>query len=72
MTELEKLHQAIRTLKPDVGYMMEGGIPTNETEYNQFMKWVSGADEWNRALFHETNPHAELTWNKVKEEMDKL
>ena len=52
--------------------MMEGGIPTNETEYNQFMKWVSGADEWNRALFHETNPHSELTWTAVKEEIDKL
>tara|TARA_R100001460_G_scaffold40635_2_gene75896 strand:+ start:1655 stop:1873 length:219 start_codon:yes stop_codon:yes gene_type:complete len=72
MTELEKLHQAIRTLKPNVGYMMEGGIPTNETEYNQFMKWVSGKDEWDRALFYENNPHSELTWTKVKAEMDKL
>ena len=36
------------------------------------MKWVSGADEWNRALFHETNPHSELTWTAVKTEMDKL
>ena len=72
MTQLEKLHQAIKTLKPNAGYMMEGGIPTNETEYNEFMKWVSGADEWNRALFHETNPHSELTWTAFKTEMDKL
>ena len=72
MTEAEKLHQAIRTLKADAQFMVEGGIPTNETEYNQFMKWVSGADEWNRALFYETNPHSELSWTAVKEEMDKL
>ncbi len=72
MTEVEKIYQAIRTLKADAKFMIVGGIPTNETEYNEFMKWVSGADEWNRALFHETNPHAELTWTAVKEEMDKL
>jgi hypothetical protein len=72
MSTPEKLHQAIRTLKADAQFMVEGGIPTNEIEYNEFMKWVSGADEWNRALFHETNPHSELTWTKVKAEMDKL
>ena len=72
MSTPEKLHQAIRTLKSDAQFMVEGGIPTDETEYNQYMKWVSGADEWNRALFHETNPHSELTCTKVKEEMDKL
>ena len=72
MTEVEKIYQAIKTLKPDAQFMIVAGIPTNETEYNEFMKWVSGADEWNRALFHETNPHSELTWTAVKTEMDKL
>jgi hypothetical protein len=68
----KKLHQAIKNIKPDAQFMIEGGIPTDETEYNNYMKWVSGKDEWNRAIFYETNPHSELTWTAVKAEMDKL
>jgi hypothetical protein len=72
MTYLEKLNSAIKNLKPDAPYMISGGKPTTEKEYNEYMQWVSGSDEWNRAIFHISNPYPELTWTLVKAEMDRI
>ena len=47
-----------------------GDIETEE-DFNN-IEWVTGADENGDAITTTTNPHSELTWTKVKAEMDKL
>ena len=36
------------------------------------IEWTTGVDEIGSTIFTTTNPHSEITWTKVKEEMDKL
>jgi len=38
------------------------GTPTNETEYQQNVKYVSGTDENGSATFHSTQPY---TWSQI-------
>ena len=64
MTDLDKLFSAVETLRPNTPLVFRGSVVTQET-FNTIEWEVDGS-------FTTTNPHSELTWTKVKEEMDKL
>ena len=64
MGDLDKLFNAIETLKPNTPLVFKGSVVTQET-FNTIEWEVDGS-------FTTTNPHSELTWTKVKTEMDKL
>ena len=64
MTDLDKMFQAIQILKPNTPLVFHGEI-INEETFNTIEWEVDGS-------FTTTNPHSELTWTKVKAEMDKL
>ena len=42
-----------------------------ETLFNK-VRWVTGESSDGTAIETTTNPHSEITWTKVKTEMDKL
>ena len=64
MTDNEKLFKAISILKSDAPLVFRGNVVNEETF--KTIEWdVDGS-------FTTTNPHSEITWIKVKEEMDKL
>jgi hypothetical protein len=56
-------------LKPNVEFAAYDKMETEE-DFNK-VKWVTGEKD-KVAITTTTNPHSELTWTKVKEEMDKL
>tara|TARA_R100000654_G_scaffold70205_1_gene100316 strand:- start:72 stop:278 length:207 start_codon:yes stop_codon:yes gene_type:complete len=66
----EKFIQAIQKLKPNTEMTFVNEIETEE-DFNNVL-WVTGVDEFDRAIQTTDCPHAELTWTAVKEEMDKL
>ena len=70
MTESEKFFQAVLTLKPNTQFSLYGRIQ-NETDFNNNVTWNTGVDG-EKAVTTKINPHSEITWTKVKEEMDKL
>jgi len=63
-TNIEKFYKAVETIKSSVKCAVNGDV-TNEEEFNKVL-WEVGDS------YTTTNPHSELTWIKVKEEMDKL
>ena len=67
-----KFHTAIKNIKADAKYVVSTKTPETEEEYNSNVKWVTGKTETDTAILSDTNPHSELTWTAVKEEMDKL
>ena len=73
ITNIEKFRIAVETLKPNATFAL---YFNDETEMSEALfdtiDWVTGADEHNTAITTKTNPHSEITWTKVKEEMDKL
>tara|TARA_R100000353_G_scaffold147368_1_gene105945 strand:+ start:500 stop:724 length:225 start_codon:yes stop_codon:yes gene_type:complete len=74
MEILDKLHKAITTLKSDAEYTFDydgDNIVVNEETFKT-IKWKTGEDENEISILSDTNPHSEITWTKVKEEMDKL
>ena len=66
-----KFIQALRNLKNDVQYIWRG-TDINENQFNTKMEWVINTNNDGQAITTNTNPHSEITWTKVKEEMDKL
>ena len=71
MTNLEKFWKAVLIVKPNTQLTVRGDV-TSEEEFNNNIEWNTGVDENGRAITTNTCPHSELTWTKVKEEMDKL
>ena len=74
MIDLIKLHKALEILKPNVEWtLIDDTDSTSLTEdlYNN-IGWVTGEDSNGIAITTKTNPHSEITFAKVKEEMDKL
>tara|TARA_R100000329_G_scaffold149049_1_gene138944 strand:- start:1075 stop:1293 length:219 start_codon:yes stop_codon:yes gene_type:complete len=65
-----KCMKAIQTLKPNTECVIRHPID-NEANFNK-IEWVTGTDDTGGAITTTTNPHSELTWTAVKEEMDKL
>ena len=72
MTEVNnKFFEAIKILKADAELSWSGVIQT-ENDFNNNIQWVTGTNENGTAITTDTCPHSEITWTKVKEEMDKL
>ena len=67
----QKFSAAIRNLKP-AEHLVNGKTPETEEEFNANVKWITGGDEFDNAIYAEGNPHEELTWILVKAEMDRL
>ena len=70
MDNSQKFIVAVRTLKSDAEFITNGDI-TSQTTFNT-ISWVTGTDENGSAITTTSCPHSEITWTKVKEEMDKL
>ncbi len=70
MTNLEKFFEAIKILKEGTEYTLVSPVE-NESDFNKVL-WNTGVDEIGSAIQSTTCPHSEITWTKVKEEMDKL
>tara|TARA_R100000426_G_C4769308_1_gene90287 strand:+ start:450 stop:656 length:207 start_codon:yes stop_codon:yes gene_type:complete len=66
----EKFIQAIQKLKPNTEMTFVNEIETEE-DFNNVL-WVTGVDEFDRAIHTTDCPHSEITWTAVKAEMDKL
>ena len=64
MNNVDKMFEAIEILKPNTPLTIHTNI-INEETFNTIEWEVDGS-------FTTTNPHSELTWTKVKAEMDKL
>jgi len=64
MNNVDKMFKAIEILKPNTPLTIHTNI-INEETFNTIEWEVDGS-------FTTTNPHSELTWTKVKAEMDKL
>ena len=70
MTNLDKFWKALKVLKSDVQATVHGNI-TSEEDFNNNILWVTG-DNDGTGIITKTNPHSEITWTKLKTEMDKL
>ena len=70
--DLEKFRIAVEKLKSNATFTLNY---TNETEMSEALfntiNWITGEDN-GTAITTKTNPHSEITWTKVKAEMDKL
>ena len=69
ITDIDKLFNSIELLKPKTELTFSGEI-VDENTYKT-IDWKTGEIN-GEGITTKTNPHAELTWTKVKEEMDKL
>jgi len=70
MTNLEKFWKAILTIKPNVELTVNGDI-TSQADFDNNIMWNTGVNG-DTAIQSSTNPHSDITYTKVKEEMDKL
>lgn len=70
MTNIEKFWTALNTLKANTQCTVNGDIST-EDDFNNNIQWNTGVDG-EMATVTSTCPHSEITWTKVKAEMDKL
>ncbi len=68
---IDKFMIAINKLRPNTQCTFYGEI-NNEQDFNNNVLWNTGVDSNNTAITTTTNPYSEITWIKVKEEMDKL
>ena len=70
MTNLEKFWKAILTIKPNVELTVNGDI-TSQEDFDNNIMWNTGVNG-DTAIQSSTNPHSDITYTKVKAEMDKL
>ena len=70
MTNLEKFWKAIMTIKPNVELTVNGDI-TSQEDFDNNIMWNTGVNG-DTAIQSSTNPHSDITYTKVKAEMDKL
>ena len=70
MTNIEKFYSAVRTLRANTEVVVYGDV-TNEDEYNNNVKWVTGTSN-GEVTTTNSCPHSEITWTLVKAEMDAL
>ena len=70
MADIDKFYEALQVLKSGVECVWYGNIDT-ESKFRQ-VKWKTGEDENGFMISTTTCPHTEITWTKVKAEMDKL
>ena len=62
MTDVAKAIQALNEDNDNSHEFVISGEPSNETEYQRDVKYVSGADENGSAIFSDTQPY---TWSEV-------
>tara|TARA_R100001460_G_scaffold22377_1_gene45555 strand:- start:27 stop:242 length:216 start_codon:yes stop_codon:yes gene_type:complete len=71
MENQEKFWTAINILKSNVKCTVNGDIKTEE-DFNNII-WQTGTESNGKtAKVTNTCPHSEITWTKLKAEMDKL
>jgi len=70
MINIKKFWKAILILKSNVELTVNGDI-TSQDDFDNNILWNTGVENGN-AIQSKTNPHSEITWTKVKAEMDKL
>ena len=71
--DIEKFRKAVVTLKSSATFILDYGNDTTMTEtlFNK-VRWITGESSDGTAIETTTKPHSEITWTKVKAEMDKL
>lgn len=69
--EIDKLFKAVNTLKANTEFTYVGDTISTQEHFNS-IKWKTGEDSSGVAIETTTCPHSEITWTKVKTEMDKL
>tara|TARA_B100001093_G_C26752701_1_gene981914 strand:+ start:722 stop:925 length:204 start_codon:yes stop_codon:yes gene_type:complete len=67
MTDIQKFVSAINTLKSGAEWIYFGTVMASEDHFNN-VKWITDSN----GTQSDTCPHSEITWTKVKAEMDKL
>jgi len=70
MTNLEKFWKAIMIVKANVELTVNGDI-TSQEDFDNNIMWNTGVNG-DSAIQSSTNPHSDITYTKVKAEMDKL
>jgi hypothetical protein len=70
MADIDKFYEALQVLKSGVECVWYGKIDT-ESKFKK-VQWKTGEDENGFMTSTTTCPHSEITWTKVKAEMDKL
>ena len=70
MTNSDKFIKAVRILKEGTEFTLVSPVE-NESDFNKVL-WNTGVDSNGSAIQSTTCPHSEITWTKVKAEMDKL
>ena len=70
MTNTDKFIKAVKILKQGTEFSLVSPVD-DESSYNKVL-WNTGVDSNGSAIQSTTCPHLELTWKKVKAEMDKL
>ena len=71
MTDAEKFWASLNTVKADTKCFVNGKVLTEEN-FNNNIEWETGVDSNGMAITTSTCPHSEITWAKVKAEMDKI
>ncbi len=70
MIRIDKFYAVIKSLKASAICSVNDDMQ-DENDFNK-VEWITGEDEFGSAITSKTNPHSEITWTKVKAEMDKL
>jgi hypothetical protein len=71
MEDFKKFAQAISNLKDSAECSFTGNYPMTEEKFIT-IDWITGKAENGTAITTKTNPHSELTWEKVNTEMARL
>lgn len=69
MTDISKAIQSLNTKGGNSHEYVMTGTPTNETEYNSQVKFISGADANGTAIFSDTQAYS---WSEVSTEQSAL
>lgn len=69
MTTISKSIKALNEDNNNSHEFVVHGEPSNQTEYQQNVKYVSGADENGSAIFSDTQPY---TWSEVNAKKSEL
>mgnify|MGYP003108754911 FL=1 len=65
-----KFLSALKIVRPNTPMSFVGEIETEE-DFKK-VNWETGIDENGFSITTNTCPHSEITWTKIKTEMDKL
>ena len=69
MTDISKAIQSLNTKSGNNHEYVINGTPTNEAEYKLQVRFISGSDENQTAIFSDTQPYS---WSEVSTEQSAL